>query len=262
MPDAPSTRLGIIAPSDSGDAVPSWPNMIQAIRDLLDPKLVVFDQGIATSRPTSTAGSPGLKGRFWQSTDTGALDYDYGTGWLSIKAPLLATLPTAQIAGALIYYQNAAMAALVSGSTGSGGPWTLRYDQSASQWVYVAGGDYSPALSGSLVTASAAYVALTSGPSVTVPLTGSYAVDIAATVANGAAALNKTNVGLLQGGASTAVVASFNSSDLLDQSRSTMRTPAILLSAGDVLTLGCRSVSSQSTTFSAGMIAIRPNTVA
>lgn len=82
MPDAPSTRLGIVAPSDAGDAIPSWPNMIQAIRDLLDPKTVVFGQGAFASRPVATAPSPGIKGHFYYSTDTGALDYDYGTGWI------------------------------------------------------------------------------------------------------------------------------------------------------------------------------------
>lgn len=46
------------------------------------------DQGAASSRPTSTPGSPGVEGRFYYSTDSGAFDYDYGTGWVTINPSL------------------------------------------------------------------------------------------------------------------------------------------------------------------------------
>jgi hypothetical protein len=57
-----------------------------ALRDDLDAIIATADKGIASSRPTSSPGTPGKTGRWWYSTDTDELSFDYGTGWLLVAA--------------------------------------------------------------------------------------------------------------------------------------------------------------------------------
>jgi hypothetical protein len=60
----------------------------QGFKDLaddIDAVMATDGQGVAASRPTSTSGSPGKSGRWYRSTDTGAVERDNGTGWNTVR---------------------------------------------------------------------------------------------------------------------------------------------------------------------------------
>ena len=74
MPDAPSTRLHLPAPSDTDPA--DVPVDILALRDALDAITAVFLQGAQGAMPA--AGTPG---RWYFATDTKTVYYDDGATW-------------------------------------------------------------------------------------------------------------------------------------------------------------------------------------
>ena len=84
MPDTNDSRnLDLPFPELSDDAdVPLYVQLLAARLVAIGP--VLYSQTTAALRPTSTGGSPGVQGRFHYATDTGALSYDYGTGWISL----------------------------------------------------------------------------------------------------------------------------------------------------------------------------------
>jgi hypothetical protein len=101
-----TTRLGLPypGPTDGPDGadVPYW---AQALAEAID-GAALYDQGILADRPTSTAGSPGIAGRFYYvlgdstTANNGILWLDYGTGWVSLNSAgtledVLANLPAA-----------------------------------------------------------------------------------------------------------------------------------------------------------------------
>lgn len=55
-----------------------------ALGEDLDSKLTPYTQGLFADRPVSTSGTPGKAGRFYRSTDTGAIDLDTGTRWCTV----------------------------------------------------------------------------------------------------------------------------------------------------------------------------------
>lgn len=77
-----SSRRNIAYPNTSTRAdAPDIPAHIKNLIDAIDVD-AVYGQGIFSARPVSTGGSPGLSGRFYYSTDTVELYFDYGTGWV------------------------------------------------------------------------------------------------------------------------------------------------------------------------------------
>jgi hypothetical protein len=82
-----TARLQIPYPSltDTADG----PAAFQAIAQALD-KAAIDDQGAFSSRPVSTPGQPGIKGRYYWATDQGILYRDNGTGYdpVTISAPV------------------------------------------------------------------------------------------------------------------------------------------------------------------------------
>lgn len=58
---------------------------LRGIVDKLD-QAVTYDEGLATARPASTSGTPGIKGRQFRRTDAGhlLLDFDLGTSWAEL----------------------------------------------------------------------------------------------------------------------------------------------------------------------------------
>ena len=60
----------------------------QALAEDIDAKIVAYSQGLLASRPTSTAGSPGIIGRRYYATDLGLSFTDYGTGWAPDGIPI------------------------------------------------------------------------------------------------------------------------------------------------------------------------------
>lgn len=82
-----STRFQIPYPNpatraDSADAPRDFAAVVTGIE-----KAAIYGQGVLASRPVSTAGSPGIQGRFYYATDTGILYYDTGTAWQQIGDP-------------------------------------------------------------------------------------------------------------------------------------------------------------------------------
>lgn len=61
---------------------------------------VVYGQGTLATRPVSTPGSPGMQGRIYVGTDQTPMtvEYDYGTGWISIGGVAAGGVGTAQLA--------------------------------------------------------------------------------------------------------------------------------------------------------------------
>lgn len=89
MPTHPTARYGWQVPLGT-DAVSNGDDLLRAWADALDAAVATADRGTLALRPTSTAGSPGKFGRFYQVTDDQAnaqrLDFDYGTGWATLNA--------------------------------------------------------------------------------------------------------------------------------------------------------------------------------
>lgn len=78
-----STRFGVSYPSpartDPADPAIHIGNVVTGLE-----KAVRHDIGLASARPISSVGTPGITGRIYYSTDDGQVSYDYGTGWISL----------------------------------------------------------------------------------------------------------------------------------------------------------------------------------
>jgi hypothetical protein len=88
MPTNVGNRIQIPVPDL--DEAPDGPAAFAAAFTALNPEPGLDDQGVLTSRPVSTPGSPGIRGRYYfvtgdtDTTQNGRLWRDYGTGWLEI----------------------------------------------------------------------------------------------------------------------------------------------------------------------------------
>lgn len=119
---------------------------------------IEFDSGLVTAMPV---GPPGPKG-------------DPGT------PTLVSILPALPTDGMEVMFQTAEMAL-------DGIMWHLRYragSASTYKWEFVGGSTLVGGPSGSITTAATSYVAMTNGPSVTVPLPGVYRCYMEATMQN------------------------------------------------------------------------------
>lgn len=99
----------------NGD-VPSIPAHIQALAVALD-DVAKDDQGVLASRPTSTPGTPGKRGRYYYATDTSQLFRDNGTGWDEI--PIGGVINADVAAGAAIAESKLALASDAAAGTAS-----------------------------------------------------------------------------------------------------------------------------------------------
>lgn len=79
MPNTPHWNLPYPAGSDN----PAIHTAIQILAVALDDH-TKYGRGLASARPNSTVGSPGIEGRFYFASDTLVLSYDYGTGWITL----------------------------------------------------------------------------------------------------------------------------------------------------------------------------------
>jgi microcystin-dependent protein len=73
------TGANVISDVDAG---------IQALADDVDGKMATYSQGLLSARPPSTAGTPGIVGRMYGTTDIGLRFTDTGTGWAPDGIPL------------------------------------------------------------------------------------------------------------------------------------------------------------------------------
>jgi len=97
------------------------------------------------------------------------------------SGPFLTALPAAPADGDQIYYQASSMAA-------AGIVWHLRYNSASAsiyKWEFVGGSALTDRANGTVTTTSVAVpVALTGGPSVTIPLAGQYIITYGASLAS------------------------------------------------------------------------------
>lgn len=108
MPEAASTRLGLIGPSTT-DAIALGDDQIRAIIAQLELVGAAFQQG--TSRP---AASSAMQGRFYIHTGTGVLSYCTGSVWIDYTPA--SALPGYEIG----YDQITSPVAVTSGTEATG----------------------------------------------------------------------------------------------------------------------------------------------
>lgn len=183
MPEAASARLGLIAPSDAGDALTIWPDQAQAIIATLDTKTAIFGTGGRSSRPRSTPGNQGISGQVYRSTGDGGIDYDTGTSWVTVKPGLFTSLPTLSghasdgiDEGMEILFQTAGMAAV------GVPPYRLRYENvgGATKWAVLSARPWT------VKTLAAVTLSGTGpsdvGPTIALPATGDWLCEFGAAV--------------------------------------------------------------------------------
>jgi hypothetical protein len=73
------------------DPVQDGDDAITALANELDSIIATADGGLLSARPTSSGGTPGIRGRLYRASDDGVLYYDRGTGWDAVGG----TLPAA-----------------------------------------------------------------------------------------------------------------------------------------------------------------------
>lgn len=192
MPEAPSARLGLIAPSDAGDALTIWPDQAQAMVATIDAKAMIFASGARNSRPQSTPSNPGTVGLEYTSTGDGGIDRDTGTSWVTVKPGLFSTLPTLSghagdgiDEGMEIRFQTAGMV------TAGVPPWTLRYNagsSSAYKWELMSG---TPILvstdAATTISTLATWVDFPGALDMPLPQAGDWMVDFGARITHSAA---------------------------------------------------------------------------
>lgn len=95
-----SARYGIVYPNPNRSDSADVPRDIGALVTAVE-RSVMYSQGTFATRPTSTAGTPGIQGRMYYATDTQALYYDYGTGWILIMSTPSTEPPTVPLGATL-----------------------------------------------------------------------------------------------------------------------------------------------------------------
>lgn len=87
--------------SEGTDAANTIDDTMEALAERVDELIVAHDAGSLASRPTSTPESPGIEGRVYRVNSgaaIGMVNYDTGTGWITLRDPdpgLLASRPAA-----------------------------------------------------------------------------------------------------------------------------------------------------------------------
>jgi hypothetical protein len=248
MPGTPTTRLKLPLPAQTDPA--DVPTDLAKLANGLDPIAVVFTQGLASARPAA-----GVAGRVYVASDTGAMYWDSGTAWRMMGSPPEVTaLPAGPLDGDEVYYQPVASDPSYT--------WHLRYNANSPnspKWEFLGGSALQTTPSGSIATSSTSYVALTGGPTITVPNTGAYYVRWAfSTSQGGAGALQASGI---PGRGLTAL--GFQPAFTLGQAQFDGARPfaeqlAAGLTAGDVLQVLVKVNTAIQATFSNGYLSLLP----
>lgn len=94
----------------------------EALANDIDSKMVGYSEGPINSRPTSTSGTPGIKGRLYRATDEGRVYMDTGTSWVELaQLPLPRVEATSAYTAGPTFSQTTTQLASVSLTT-RGGP--------------------------------------------------------------------------------------------------------------------------------------------
>lgn len=198
---------------------------------------------------SGSAGPPGPAGPAGPTGPTGATG---PTGPAGGSAPLVGALPGSPTDGQECYFLADATAGIV---------WHLRYraaSASANKWELVGGDPLVSGPLGSLTTASAALVALTGGPSVTVPLAGEYLVGAECFFQHLIANPADMAATIMNNGASTAYGGRFIVTGQYGGGFSSVLPARISLAAAAVLTLAVSTNSGGNAAFTSGLISAVP----
>lgn len=185
-----------------------------------------------------------------------------GGVWTAWKSDLLLPpLLTAQIVGAPDpkdgderYFQNAAMLA-------AGVMWKFRYnssDSTAYKWQFVGGTKYTAGPSGDITTASSAAVALTGGPTMTIPLDGYYEASIGATLIANAAPSGYATASIYKDAADAGLPISFVFQTQSGQTVEPFKENILFLTSGQVMSVKVSCANAQSNRFVNARIGFRP----
>jgi hypothetical protein len=168
--------------------------------------------------------------------------------------PLVDALPADPIDLQECDFQTAAMAAI-------GVRWRLVYREAAGKWDVVGASDWVVGPAGDITTASAVIVALTGGPTITVPLAGRYRVELHnALIANAAASgyavamVFGGGVDLEAHGLANVYVFQASSGQRIDLSC----FGEVDLAAGDVLDVRVQNANSGSNRYLQAILGLRP----
>ena len=197
----------------------------------------------------STAGpSPRVGELLWVDTDD--------PGGIT-PVSLVSALPSSPVDGQECYYHNPVMEAL-------GIIWHLRYNAvsaSAYKWEYLGGSDLQSGPQGAVVHAVASEIALTSGPTLTVPLSGDYRVGMRCRHQLNAAALVGTYSQLAKNGSIAGLTALYSYWVADRQYMSSLQTVFARianLAAADVLSIRVRNEQAVSVTYDGGGLEMYP----
>lgn len=138
--------------------------------------------------------------------------------------------------------------------------WHLRYvaAKASNRWVFVGGTPRVSAQSGSIATTSTAFVALTSGPTLVVPVAGSYLIEWEVQVTRstaGADDLQHSILGSTSGSGATAPYGTFTTQ--FDSAR-VPGVEVMSLAAGETLSVRVKTTNGISGTFSLARIRLTP----
>lgn len=184
-------------------------------------------------------------------------DASGNVSWVSpsTKPSLVSSLPGSPADGEEIYYQNTAMAE-------KGAAWHLRYrsgSSSAHKWECVGGGLLLDGPAGSMKKSTEGLVELTSGPKLTVPVTGDYEVTLGLNWQNESESLTAGQAWLCQGTRRLTELAVYNmvGTRYYEGGRAT-NVVTVALTAGQTVNVGVSLVSPHESTFSTAVIGLRP----
>lgn len=123
-----STRYGVLYPSAARTDSADVPRDFIAVVGGLE-RSAMYGQGTFAARPTSSAGTPGIQGRFYMATDLTphVLYYDYGTGWDAVGNLSAGAVVTATIADGAVTEPKLA-AGVGGGDYGTAFPTTGLYN--------------------------------------------------------------------------------------------------------------------------------------
>lgn len=222
-------------------------------RLLIDHEIILVE---GTASPNVTVITRGAEGttKAVHAVNTKVYHVPTAEGLRCALAPsLVSALPGSPIDGQEVYYQNTAMG-------NAGIVWTFRYraaSASIHKWEFVGGPKWVAGPSGSINFAKAEEKALTVGPEITIPITGTYQVGLFMNGQLQKPELQEAWGRICKNGVAENILYRFTTS-LTFAFAQTTNEEAMSLAATDVLTVGCKLITAAEFTFGPAAISLLP----